>query len=276
MKIKFDHRHRIIKIPGAFTLVFMAFGLLATPALAISQGYRTNDNAIVPGMTLSLGGTSEEGGQLVERASKDNLPNIVGVATTVDDSLLTVASSDQTIFVENKGDVKAYVSDLNGVPKKGDILSISPLKGVLEVAQKESMITIGTVVENFPESGYKQEQIKKGQSTIDTKVAKITINLNIRYPSNDADVDSTLSRFGKSIIGKNVSAARVAISIAIFLLILFIIGSILYSAISSAIISVGRNPLAGKVVRKQLVRVFVMVLTIFALGLATMYLVLWL
>ncbi|MBI5357883.1 hypothetical protein HZB74_03495 [Candidatus Saccharibacteria bacterium] len=267
---------------GKIKILFLSFITMITLFVtafasvgAITQGYKTNDTTLKPGMVVSLSSEGDNNGSLVEKASDETYSKIIGVATTVEESAITVGSSGQNVFVESSGEVKAYVSDLNGFVKQGDQLTISPLGGIMAVSDKNSKIVLGVALEDFPDSGSQPYEINSTEGNKTVNIAQISVNLDSRNIIDSSKVDSSLERFGKSVVGKNVSEIRVVVALIIFLLVLFALGGILYGAISSAITSLGRNPLAGKIIRKQLIQILIVSLVVLLAGLFAIYVVLW-
>lgn len=242
--------------------------------MGISKGYQTRDSSLMPGMLVRLSPDSTEDLPVVERATEEDIQSILGVTTTVEESSITVASSGQTVFVETEGEVRTYISDLNGQISQGDQLTISPLKGILALADSDSKIILGTVLEDFPLGGLQTREIETSEGEKSTNIALMRINLNTKLV-NSSPTDSSLEKLGKSVAGKEVSEIRVIVSLVIFLLVLFAEGGILYGSTSSAVTSLGRNPLAGQVIRRQLVQVMFAAFGVLVIGLISIYLILW-
>lgn len=272
-------RHKIHLIPKLFTrvvilsLYFMV--VFAQPVAAIAQGYNTQDQGLQTGMVAALSGTSGNNAS-VERATPDDTDKVVGIVTTVNDSLVSVSSASSKVFVENEGQVEAYVSDINGKVQQGDLLIVSPLKGILMKNNPDgSGIIIGIAVENAVTTT-PYNYISDGK-TETTNIAKIKINVS-HLGSQTASLvttDSTLGRLGRSLVGKNVGEVRILIAMMIFIIVLIAEGSILYGAISSGVMALGRNPLAQKIIRSELIRVIAIALGVLLVGLGAVYAILW-
>lgn len=274
---KTQKKNLLFSLTAISVAVVSLIFLFTSMAQAITRGYKSSDQTLKPGMVVGLSQKDKnQSGATVERVSDDFDSNIVGVVTNIKDSSVVIASPGQQVFVEDTGNVKAYVSNVNGTVKKGDKLTLSPLKGILATINENSRIVFATALEDFPDKSSQEYKVSadKGESTV--KVALIKVNLDTKdvISQNSSDT-STIKRVVKYVVGKDVSAIRVAISFAVFLLVLFMVTGILYGAISSSITSLGRNPLAGKTVRHQLVHVFLIAGAIFIVGLGAMYLILW-
>lgn len=254
-------------------VIILSF-VLCSGAAAISRGYQTDDNSLKPGMVVGLSSNTDSAAPKVEAATQAKLENIIGVATTIEDSSITVASSGQTVFVESGGEVKVYASDLNGTVKQGDQLTISPLNGVLTKADNNSKIILGTALEDFPQTGLKDHEINTDEGKKSTSIALMRINLDTKLVTGSSP-GSSLEKLGRSIAGKEVSEVRVIVAMIVFLMVLFAEGGILYGSTSSAITSLGRNPLAGQVIRRQLFQVMLVAFGVLSVGLTSIYLILW-
>ncbi len=83
-----------------------------------------------------------------------------------------------------------------------------------------------------------------------------------------------LRNFGESIAGKPVSSLRIYMSLSILIVSGAVASSLVYSAIRSSMVAVGRNPLSKKSIMRSLLQVVVISLVIFLCGLAGMYIIL--
>ncbi len=240
--------------------------------MAIARGYITDDLGLQTGMVVSLSLESGSSSK-VERATAENTQRVIGVVTTIDNSLVTVASSSTKVLVESEGEVEAYVSDINGKPQQGDLLVISPFKGVLMKSTDQASTILGIAAGDFPTS---TQTYSVEDSSDTTQVAKIRINLNRQGSTNiNITPDSTLTRLGQAVVGKKVGEIRVVIALFIFLTVLIAEGGILYGAISSSIAALGRNPLARKIIRQELIRVIVIAVFVLIIGVGAIYGILW-
>lgn len=252
-------------------LVFLS----ASTVNAIARGYTSTDTGLKVGMVAAL---NDKGDAQVERATQENTRQVVGVVTNVDDSLVTVASSDAKVLIESEGDVTAYVSDMGGEVTKGSLLAVSPVKGILmKVPQNSGLsvvgVAVGSVAEKTDTISY---EIPDGSSQRTIKITKISINLNRSGGGqNGSTVDSSLARLGKAVVGKEVSEIRVIVALILFLIVLLAEGAIMYGAISSAITALGRNPLARSAIRREMIRILLVAIVVFIIGLGAIYGILW-
>lgn len=264
----------IISVFAVFGIFFVGLGIHVS---AIARGYSTNDDALSVGMVAAL---SEFGDSEVQRADQTSSKRVVGVVTTLDASSVTVASGSSKVLIESEGEVMAYVSDISGQVKKGDLLMLSPLKGIV---MKGSETASGTIIgvaaqdaDSVSGESVSQHSYSDSGSTKTTSIAKIKINLNKQGTNGGLSVEpSPLSKIGESITGKQVSDIRVLAALIIFILVLIAEGGIIYGAVTSAVTALGRNPLARKMIRREMMRIIFVAIGVLGVGLAAVYGVLW-
>lgn len=259
----------------ALCLPLLTF-VLVSSARAIARGYTSADAGLKVGMVAAL--TDQGGDSQVERATQENTRQIVGVVTNVDDSLVTVASSNAKVLIETEGEITAYVSDMGGEITTGSLLAVSPVKGVLmKVPTDSGFSVVGVAREGTASKTDKiSYDIEDGNSKQTVKITKILINLNRAGGGNSgSSADSSLARLGKAIVGKQVSELRVILALILFLIVLLAEGAIMYGAISSAITALGRNPLARSAIRREMIRILFVAIIVFLIGLGAIYGILW-
>lgn len=270
-------KHHYIALGLACSMLSVVLFSLTSSVFAIARGYDTTDENLTVGMVASL---SESGDSEVERANQTSGKRIVGVVTTVDASSVTVASGTSKVLIESEGDVTAYVSDIAGPVKKGDLLTLSAFKGVL---MKGSESTSGTIIgvaaqdsETIGEEDVIRYTYTEDGTNKSTRIVKIKINLNKQGANAGKTIEpSPLSKVGESITGKQVSDIRVLAALIIFILVLIAEGGIIYGAVTSAITALGRNPLARKMIRREMLRIIMVAICVLGVGLAAVYAILW-
>lgn len=270
-------KNRYIAAVLAFSMVGVFFFGSVSYIYAIARGYATSDTSLTVGMVAAL---SESGDSEVERADQTSGKRIVGVVTTVDDSSVTVASESSKVLIESEGDVTAYVSDVAGAVKKGDLLMLSAFKGVLMKGSETASGTIIGVAAQDSASIEEEEAIRytyiENGANKSTRIVKLKINLNKQGANAGRTVEpSPLSKIGESVTGKQVSDIRVLAALIIFILVLIAEGGIIYGAVTSAITALGRNPLARKMIRREMLRIIFVAISVLAVGLAAVYGILW-
>jgi hypothetical protein len=108
-------------------------------------------------------------------------------------------------------------------------------------------------------------------------IGQTPVHVNVAYYFKEPDktlVPSAVQNIANSLAGRSVSTAPILISAAIFLVMLIVVSSMVFSMIKSSIISVGRNPMAQSAVYRDLLQMSAIVLVILAVGFASIYLVL--
>lgn len=247
-------------------------------AQGVAQGYASDDTSLRPGMVVQLSDASSADEPKVERATNSPTAKIIGLATSPNDSFVLSGSGQQQVYVQTSGEALAYASDLGGEIKKGDLLTLSSLKGVLMRTESGGgSIIFGTALEDFPTSSAEKYSIDGGKTdTKESLVTRITINLDSRsFTQGVNQSDSPLAKISRAIVGKNVGEVRVLIALIIFMIVLIAEAGIVYGSVSSAMTALGRNPLASNVIKKELIQVFIIAVIILSVGLAAIYGVLW-
>lgn len=257
----------------AFVGAFLGLFFIVPGVSGFARGYNTDDSMLKPGMVVAISDQSTTEKSLVERASNKHPYSIIGIASAPADNQVTIASAGQQVYVTTSGEVMAYVSDMHGEVEKGDILTISPLKGILSRAPEDSALVLGIALEDSTSKAGEEYSFQAPEGEKTTKVVSIRINFD-RKSGISKEPDSSLERLGKSIAGKNVGEIRVMAAIIIFLVVLTAEASILYGAISSAITSLGRNPLARQAIKHELVRVVIVAFAVLIFGLGSIFLIL--
>lgn len=270
-------RNSIVLLAAGTLLLAINFSGVALAA--VSQGYVTNDTELRQYMAVKLAGDDAEGHPVVQSSSIQDIEKTIGIAVGLGDSLLTVAPVSSEVYIVASGPTKAYISDINGAVKRGDLLAISPLRGVLMKSTDGTLPTIGQALDDFisqkTQTIIAQDADKK---PVDVHVAIMSMNVSIkpaRATSSEAD-NSWVKSFGKSLVGHEISTVRVIAALAIFFTLMVIEGELVYGTIASSITAIGRNPLARKSIVAQSFRSVRMALVILTLGIGSVALLLWL
>lgn len=267
--------HRGMRVVAVWLLA--AFTFMPPSVAALANAYATDDTELIPGMVVALSESSTAEEPKVERAALDKKAKVIGVSTTTDNQVLTVGSSNAKIFVQTTGEATVFVADINGVVKNGDLLAPSPLLGVLMKADESTAPVVGIAIEDFDENAAETQTVQEGEGEGQVKIDKIRVNLDHMAASNQqaSGTDSSLERLGRAVVGKEVGEIQVIAALAIFLIVLVAEGGIIYGAISSSITAVGRNPLAGKIIRREMTRVVGVAVAVLVIGVAAIYAILW-
>lgn len=267
----------------AFTFVLACAGLLAffgvaaasaqTPN-AIAQSFTTTETNLVAGAFMSLKQGSNNTVELANTNNADRLVGIVGSKT-----LLQLGDTKSgSVQVVTSGVTDGLVSDANGPVNAGDKLTASPIAGI-GMKATSSLQVVGTAQANLAISSAQTRTVTKQDGTQTTvHIAQIPVQVNVTYYASPGAAQTFLppflQDFANSVGGKQVSPARVIIATLILLLAFVSIAVLLYSTVRSSIISIGRNPLSERAVRKSIVQIGLTILGILLLTLITIYLIL--
>ncbi len=249
-----------------------ALTLSASGLTTISQGYSTTDKLTL-GSIVSLQANSSD---QVVAASSTNPDSLLGVVISADSSLLSISSGEENqVQVATSGTTTVLVSDINGSITRGDHITASPINGVGMKATGN--VRVVGIAEGAMENASKQTYTDKEGAKHSVTIGQTPVLVNVSYYFKEPDktlVPSALQNVANSLAGKNVSTAPILISAAIFLIMLIVVSSMVYSMIRSSIISVGRNPMAQSAVYRDLLQMSAIVLVILAVGFTSIYLIL--
>lgn len=261
----------------ALALVVFILALSSLPvrgASSIAQSFQADDDNIVSG---ALVGLKKGSASTVELATLENLDGLLGVAGN--DALIEL-SGDQaaTVKVVTTGEAQALVSDINGDVKVGDKITVSPIAGV-GMRAITSTLVIGTAQANLSSVDTESRTVtdKSGKKRT-VRIGAIPIQVDkVFYEApqdSSAYLPPALQDLANTVAGRQVSAVRVMVAGVLVLLLFVIVTVLLYSAVRSSIISIGRNPLSERAVRKSLLNVGLTVLGILAFTSLVIYLIL--
>jgi hypothetical protein len=271
------------RIRNLLLLLIITLITMAVPATAVlaevSQGYLTKDDSLSQNMAVALTGEEVNGHLVVSAADSTKPSSALGVAIGLTDSLLATSSVSKGVYVSSNGPVKVYVSDFNGAPKVGDLLAVSPLKGVLMKSLDETQPSFGRALEDFDTSNSQKISIldKNGQM-LDTRVVLMNVNVDVNPPSksNAISDDDWLQSVSASLFGKNLSSIRIVMILMVFVTMMLVAGEIIYSAVLGSITAVGRNPLARSAIAKQSLRKGVLAGLVLLVGALIIVMLIWL
>lgn len=221
---------------------------------AIAQGFKSSSDKgkIVGGALVSF----RDGSQTVELATNTTAEHLVGVADQ--NSLLSISSEDskQTQVVIG-GTTNVLVSDVNGPVHAGDKITASPIAGVGMVATADTRI-VGVVQSDLkPGNGqrrtitdndHKQHQVYVGYVPLQVSLA------NYQSPGSSF-LPPFVQNLANSIAGKQVSVLRILFCSVLLLVSFLSLAIFISSSARSAMVSIGRNPLASSDIRKSLYQV---------------------
>lgn len=245
---------------------------LVLAATTISQGYSTKDDLSL-GSIVSLQSNSSDH---VTAAVTSNADSILGVVINRDSSLLSLTNdTKEQVQVATSGTVPVIVSDINGEIHRGDHITASPLKGVgMKASANVRIVGIAqSGMKNATKQTYKDKAGKEHSVTL----GEVPVIVNVAYFFKEPEktvVPTALQNMANALAGKTVSTLPIVLSSAVFLIMLVVVSSIIYSMIKSSIISIGRNPMSQAAVYRDLIQLSSLVIAILAVGLISIYFIL--
>lgn len=257
---------------GVLALALFVFVPAAYAVTALSESYSTPDNLAI-GSIVSI---REDQTDIVMAANSENVDNLLGVVIASGSSLLTLSNGkEDQVQVATSGTLPVLVSDINGPIERGDHITAGPIKGV-GMRASSNVRVVGIAQGKMTNS--KEEKYKAADGTEQTmKIGEVPVLVNVAYYFKEPDktiIPAAVQNVANSLAGREVGTVPILISGAIFLIMLIIVSSLIYSMIRSSIISVGRNPLSQSAIYRDLVQLSGLVIAILGVGMVTIYLVL--
>lgn len=244
---------------------------------AISQSYQTVSSDISAGALLSL---SRSNPKVVELASSENAAQLVGVATKK--PLLALSGNGQgSVQTTIGGTTEVLVGTVNGEVRSGDKITASPVAGIGMKATEAGEV-IGVAQADLVSVSTTRKVVKNqdgSDATITVGLLPVAVNVAYYSASTSSEVAASfvppfLQNLANGIAGKQVSPLRVLLGTITLLLGFITAMVILYAAIRNSVISLGRNPLAEKTLRKELVGVIATAVAVLVLTGAVIYIIL--
>lgn len=257
-------------VVAAVVLALIPF--VASAATTISQGYTTTDSLSLGSIVSLKQNTADQ----VVAAVASNADSILGVVISGDSSLLSLTNDNkEQVQVATSGTVPVIVSDINGEIHQGDHITASPLKGVgMKATANVRIVGIAQGgMKNPTKQTYKDKSGKEHSVTL----GEVPVIVNVAYFFKEPEktvVPTALQNIANALAGKTVNTLPIVLSSAVFLIMLIVVSSIVYSMIKSSIISVGRNPMSQSAVYRDLIQLSGLVIAILAAGLVSIYFIL--
>lgn len=256
----------------------------AAPAVAagsgissVTQSYNAGPS-VVAGMAVEFKPKDQT---TVTPLTEQDIRNMQGVVIPTNDAALVLtpqSTSARQVLVAATGRYDLLVSNQNGSVKTGDYVAMSALPGIGMKAGTNQPEVIGRAAGNFSGTDNVISTMSLKQSFgRSTSVAIGQIPVDVRLEPNPLfrtnNLPGFLNRAANSVVNKPGSI-RIYLSIAVLLATFFISGTMFYSGVRNSIVAVGRNPLAKRVINRNLAQAIVAGLAIFLAGVLTAYLIL--
>ncbi len=273
-------RSHLSIIAGLATASLAAILVVTPPAIgaesgrgAIAQGFEAdngNGAIVASALVSSKAGATHR----VELATSQSASRLVGVAE--DNPLVTISGADQEVAVVIGGTASIWVSDINGPVREGDKITASPIAGVGMLATADSQI-VGTARATF-ETGRGQTRSVADQAgrSHSVHIGRIPVQIGVAYyqaPGSNF-LPPFVQDLANNLAGRPVSLIRILFSGVLLLTGFISVAMLIYSTVRSAMISLGRNPLAAGAIRKGLYQMAAVTLVVLAGALLASYLVL--
>lgn len=270
-------RQRILIVAWGVYIAASALFMMPTNANAlgaVSQAFTTSDASLVPGTMVSL---ETSGATVVEKATSLTSEQLLGV--TASNPLVALGGEDKQAQVVVSGLTPTLVSNINGDIHIGDKITASPIEGVGMKAISSTEI-VGTAESNLDNTATTTESVvDKDGKTTKVQVGLIAVQVNVSYYAapqgklNDI-VPTFLVNVGNAVAGKSVSPLRILIGFSGLLIGFVIVGIMIQAGVRAGMISLGRNPLASKVLRRSLIDVLATSVGLLAITVVVFYLIL--
>jgi hypothetical protein len=258
----------------ALTISVLSIAGTSHALTSLSQNY-TTAKPIPTGSIVSLKDNSSDE---VVVASSSNVDNLIGIVINASDALIALTSDrNNQVQVATSGTVRVLASDINGPIRQGDHITASPIIGI-GMKATDNIRVAGIAQTDLTEANAERETYIDENGVEQTiLVGQVPVIVNVSYFFKEPErtiIPSALQNIANALAGKTVSTLPIVLSAAVFLIMLIVVVSIIYSMIRSSIISVGRNPLSQSAIYRDVIQISALVLGILAVGLISIYLIL--
>lgn len=244
------------------------------------QGY-SSDTPIDNGTIVELTGDNSD---RVKIATKEDVQNMFGVAVDRNQLPLVVSNPDREneVFVAASGTYSVLVNTQGGAIKAGDYLTLSSINGVAMKAGTNQTTVFGRANDSFDGTGVILGTATlrdiDGNESKTVQIGSVPVTIDIRSNPNDisttANLPQILQRTGQAIAEKEVSPARIYLSLGIMIVSIIASIAILYSGVRNGVVSIGRNPMSKKSIFRALMEVILTSILILIIGIFAVYLLL--
>lgn len=237
-----------------------------------ATGYRA-EATLPAGMMVSV---VDEDERLVEPANQGNIDDLLGVVISGEDAVFRVTSGDDDVQVVTSGLTEVLVTDTNGEISEGDYVTASSINGIGMRSDQDHARVLGRAQSDFHDPATRRVETEDGEAR-EVNVARIPIVIHVGGNPEVIQEDTPLPGFvqglANELAGEPVAPAR--IMIALIVITGGIIGAtmLLYGAVSSTIIAIGRNPLSDTSIYAGLLRMVLIALAIISFSVALGYVV---
>lgn len=260
----------------SFLVVLLSSSLVL--AATLSKGYIA-DGELSAGMVVSI---DPERSNTVSAATIEKSQYLSGVVSHTNTKLIELSDTEDGVQVVTEGEILVLVSNIGGDIAVGDYISASQVSGVGKKAEGEPKI-LGVARAEFV--GGNENQIDISQQLTDQTGAQSNTYLgaipvyvkvvdNPEYISKQSGASGLFGAVTSRFREREVSTTRIVSALLIFAIGIGISATLLFSGISSSLISIGRNPLSKSSIFNGLWQVILVSFVILGLSIAAVYLLL--
>ncbi len=210
----------------------------------------------------------------VELATSASTKRLVGVIDAY--PLVVISANEDGAHVVLSGTASVLVSDINGPIAASDKITASPLIGIGMRATADTQV-VGTTLQPLKTSGAQTRTItdKSGKKhTVHVGYVALQVGTAYYQAPGSNFLPPFVERIASTLAGRPVSLLRI-LACGLLLIVSFIgVTALVYAATRSAMISLGRNPLAAHDIRKSLYQVIAVAAAVAAATLLGAYLIL--
>lgn len=219
----------------------------------------------------------------VEPLTSANGSAMFGVAISPNSAnaiLLPNNGNAQSVYVATSGTYDVLVSNQNGAVNSGDYITISSLDGIGMKDDSTQSLVLGKALEGFSSATTVTDSaslVNSSGKTVTVSIAEVPVSIDVaRNPELNLapDLPGFLKHLAQVVTNKPIDAARAYLSLGVLIITVIVVGVMLYSGISSSIISIGRNPLSRTSILKGMAGVALTSLAVFIVGVFAVYLLL--
>jgi len=281
---KHNYLVKLIIIIVALSLLALGLTLFSHQAMAdtqnqaVAQGYSATSN-LQPGTIVSLNPTNAN---QVEPLNYNSISQMFGVVVLPSQSAITLGQSNDSnqVYVTNFGKHNVLVSNQNGPIKVGGYISISSISGVGMAANTSQKLVLGQAAASFNGTAnvVGSEVIKNSLNQSQTvEIGTIPVVISIEdnpLKSGPVGLPTILEKISKFATNKSVSADRVYLGALVVLLGTILAITIVYAGVKNGLISIGRNPLAKKIIGAKLFKLVITGIFVLIVSFGAAYLIL--
>ncbi len=264
----------ISRVTLLFTCVFtlMIMASVSAAGASVAQGFKTSMADPPAGALMA---PPQDAPDTEEWATPQRAERLAGVSSN--NPLISVSDSTSNVQVITQGTAPTLVTNMNGEIKTGDPIAVSSIEGV-GMKAIESGVIVGIAETDFDSASATERVIANADGSPRTvRVGVVAVRGGVvAYITGKQStaIPSLLQDFANNVAGRQVSVVRVLFATLLLLLLFATVTVLLYGAVHSSIISIGRNPLSEAILRKSLSQVGWLVGVITTVGLISTYLIL--